>query len=394
MSGDEITLEELSERTGVEARTLRSWVSEGLLSPPFKAGRGARYPASNADRALAVRALKDLHGLSLAEIGRRFMMATEDQIREWAIETGPTSAPRGTARDYLSRIQGRGIKPLSAPKSMDSHPQAAFSLEPKFAPSTARFPRKSQPGLRGDERAPGNVQSERRREPRQLAAPPGAVLPALLFPATGLFKLLVGQLPSTPLPAPPTLATAALTAVPFTEADGAIREAVAVPVLGATPVWRVVAPRGEALNLWLAEADGTAIHGDDEVLARRIASGALGKPVSDALTLVSAFDRDYGFANKRLPVWRAMADDGSGWYFETRSGVVAARVGGPDGALDRAQALVFNLLHKGHLLDPLGVTPNQRNIVMSALAASVVLAALFGVALRRRRAARTPEDAA
>ena len=79
-----LTLEELSERTGVEARTLRSWVSDGLLSPPLKGGRGARYPASNVDRALAVRALKDLHGLSMSEIGRRFMMATEERIREWA----------------------------------------------------------------------------------------------------------------------------------------------------------------------------------------------------------------------------------------------------------------------------------------------------------------------
>ena len=161
MSNDEITLEELSERSGVEARTLRSWVSEGLLSPPFKAGRGARYPASNADRALAVRALKDLHGLSLSEIGRRFMMATEDQIREWALESGPTSAPRGTARDYLSRIQGRGIKPLAAPQSKDSHPQASLSLEPKFAPSTARLPFKSNSGLRGDERAADLANIER-----------------------------------------------------------------------------------------------------------------------------------------------------------------------------------------------------------------------------------------
>lgn len=211
-----------------------------------------------------------------------------------------------------------------------------------------------------------------------------AVLPALVFPATGLFKLLTGQIPVAPLPVPPNLATSALTALPFTAADGAIREAVAVPVIGGRPVWRVVAPRGEALNLWLSEADGTAINGDDEALARRIASGALGKPVTEPLSLISAFDRDYGFANKRLPVWRASADDGSGWYFETRSGVVAAQVGGPDGALAQTQALIFNLLHKGHFLDPLGVTPNQRNIVMSALAASIVLTALFGIALRRR----------
>lgn len=161
MSKDKITLEELSESSGVEARTLRSWVSKGLLSPPFKAGRGARYPASNADRALAVRTLKDLHGLSFAEIGRSFMMATEDQIREWALESGPTSAPRGTARDYLSRIKGSGIKPLAAPQSEDSHPQVSLSLEPKFAPSTARFPFKSNSDLRGDERASDLANIER-----------------------------------------------------------------------------------------------------------------------------------------------------------------------------------------------------------------------------------------
>jgi DNA-binding transcriptional MerR regulator len=161
MSENEITLEDLSERTGVEARTLRSWVSEGLLAPPFKTGRGARYPASNADRALAVRVLKDLHGLSLAEIGRRFMMATEDQIREWALEAGPTSAPRGSARDYLSRIQRRGIEPLSAQRSMDLIPQASFLAEPKPERAPTRPPLKSHPGLRGEDRTADLANIER-----------------------------------------------------------------------------------------------------------------------------------------------------------------------------------------------------------------------------------------
>lgn len=139
MSIDEITLEELSERTGVEARTLRSWVSEGLLAPPFRAGRGARYPASNADRALAVRVLKDVHGLSLSEIGRRFMMVTEDQIREWASEAGPTSAPPGTARDYLSRLQLRSTKMLPAQRSTELHPQASSLSDAKFEQAAASF---------------------------------------------------------------------------------------------------------------------------------------------------------------------------------------------------------------------------------------------------------------
>lgn len=113
MADDGLTLEELSERTGVEARTLRSWISEGLLSPPFKAGRGARYPSGNADRALAVRALKEVHGLSLSDIGRRFMLATEDQVRGWACEIAPTFAPRGSARDYLRRIRAADAARLS-----------------------------------------------------------------------------------------------------------------------------------------------------------------------------------------------------------------------------------------------------------------------------------------
>lgn len=119
MKDEDLTLEDLSALTGVEPRTLRSWVSEGLLAPPFKQGRGARYPASNADRALAVRSLKDVHGLSLAEIGRRFMLATEEEIRDWAQDAGLTGAPPGSAREYLRKLQGTvggpfGKRPLVA----------------------------------------------------------------------------------------------------------------------------------------------------------------------------------------------------------------------------------------------------------------------------------------
>jgi DNA-binding transcriptional MerR regulator len=129
MDDDELTLEELSERTGVEARTLRSWVSEGLLAPPFKPGRGARYPASNADRALAVRALKDVHGLSFAEIGRRLMMASEEQIRAWALEAGAVTTGRGSARDYLRSIrereQQRQARSQPADMPLGTAPQAS-----------------------------------------------------------------------------------------------------------------------------------------------------------------------------------------------------------------------------------------------------------------------------
>lgn len=221
-----------------------------------------------------------------------------------------------------------------------------------------------------------------RRWHRQLAWI--AVLPSLLFPATGLFKLVTDELPGSATPQLPAIAASTLTALPFTADDGALIEAVAVPVAGSTPVWRVVAERGDALTLWLAEADGSTINGDDETLARRIAGAAFGAEISEAPTLISAFDRDYGFANKRLPVWRARSAAGQTWYFETRSGLVAAQLGGPYSQLREAQGLLFNLLHKGHFLDPLGINPNQRNLVMSLLVATLLLTALFGIAIRLR----------
>lgn len=159
MAEDEITLEELSERTGVEARTLRSWVSEGLLSPPYKAGRGARYPASNAERALAVRTLKDVHGLSLSEIGRRFMMATEEQIRGWALERGPTLAPRGSARDYLRRIQASSSKSPTA--DFSKAPRAAMSFEQRSGTAPSGLPPQSQRVSPDGERASDLANIER-----------------------------------------------------------------------------------------------------------------------------------------------------------------------------------------------------------------------------------------
>lgn len=106
-----LTLETLAARTGIEARTLRSWVAEGLLAPPLNGGRGARYPAANLDRALAIRALKEGHGLSLVAIGRHLLMASDEQIRAWAGEAPAASVPPGSARDDLRAIGARAVPP-------------------------------------------------------------------------------------------------------------------------------------------------------------------------------------------------------------------------------------------------------------------------------------------
>lgn len=105
MFDNEITLEELSQRSGVEQRTLRSWISQDLLLPPNRIGRGARYLGRNVDRALAVRTLKEIHGEALGTIRKRLMLASDSQIREWAKQARKSNISLESPREYLRLIK-------------------------------------------------------------------------------------------------------------------------------------------------------------------------------------------------------------------------------------------------------------------------------------------------
>lgn len=70
-SGDkaavELSLAELAEKTGCPARTIRFYISKGLLAGPFKAGRGASYGAEHVRRIGEIRDWQS-KGLTLTEI--------------------------------------------------------------------------------------------------------------------------------------------------------------------------------------------------------------------------------------------------------------------------------------------------------------------------------------
>ena len=104
-----ISLYDLSEKTGVEARTLRSWIAADLLIAPIKGGRGALYPESNINRAHAVLALKGMY--SMSEISRMFLTASEDQIQDWAAGRIPDNGPRSSTLDYLGAVKARTSPP-------------------------------------------------------------------------------------------------------------------------------------------------------------------------------------------------------------------------------------------------------------------------------------------
>ena len=64
------TLAELSEETGLPARTIRYYISRGLIEGPEVAGRSAVYDCQHRDRLLEIRKLQS-EGRMLAEIAPR-----------------------------------------------------------------------------------------------------------------------------------------------------------------------------------------------------------------------------------------------------------------------------------------------------------------------------------
>jgi len=64
---EEKTLAELEDATGIPARTIRFYISRGLLAGPAKAGRGAVYTGAHLERLEKIKALQ-AEGRHLSEI--------------------------------------------------------------------------------------------------------------------------------------------------------------------------------------------------------------------------------------------------------------------------------------------------------------------------------------
>ena len=65
---EEKTLAELADATGIPARTIRFYISRGLLAGPAKAGRGAVYTSGHLKRLEQIKVLQ-AQGRHLSEIG-------------------------------------------------------------------------------------------------------------------------------------------------------------------------------------------------------------------------------------------------------------------------------------------------------------------------------------
>jgi DNA-binding transcriptional MerR regulator len=117
---EELTVEELSERTGISVRNLRFYTTRGLVPPPTKRGRSAVYGREHVAR---FELLQDLqaHGLNLAAIERYFegipSDATAEQIALQRVTLRPVTA--GAGLSLRSERPARGV-PADLLRDMDA----------------------------------------------------------------------------------------------------------------------------------------------------------------------------------------------------------------------------------------------------------------------------------
>ena len=138
MNEAELTLSDLAAASGLQSRTIRSWVAQGLLSGPLSRGAYARYPSDTLERVLAIRSMRDLLGMSLTSIRQELLVASAEQIRahaakatglspEITTERKPTSAPPGAALDYLRSLRAQ---PTPQNLSTASSPSISAPVSP------------------------------------------------------------------------------------------------------------------------------------------------------------------------------------------------------------------------------------------------------------------------
>jgi DNA-binding transcriptional MerR regulator len=138
------SLADLCDLADVTPRTVRYYISQGLLRPPDGAGPATRYDDGHLDRLRLIRRLQREH-LPLAEIRNRLAAVSDEVAGAIAREATPVV---DSASDYIARaLASRGLSgrpaPAAPPPSLAVASLAA-PAEPPFATDEAVPPARSQ----------------------------------------------------------------------------------------------------------------------------------------------------------------------------------------------------------------------------------------------------------
>lgn len=95
------SLTELADLAGVTPRTVRYYITSGLLPSAGRSGPGAKYGDEDLARLRLIRRLQREH-LPLAEIRQRIAGLDDADVRSLAVEADP--GPTDSALEYLRRV--------------------------------------------------------------------------------------------------------------------------------------------------------------------------------------------------------------------------------------------------------------------------------------------------
>lgn len=128
MSG--FSLADLCDLADVTPRTVRYYITQGLLRPPTGAGPAARYEDGHLYRLRLIRRLQREH-LPLAEIRRRLDALSDADVERLTTEPGPVT---DSAVAYVARVLGShgvgGTRPQPAPVPRSGPPAEGMTAVP------------------------------------------------------------------------------------------------------------------------------------------------------------------------------------------------------------------------------------------------------------------------
>ena len=174
---DTYSLTDLARLADVTPRTIRYYISQGLLAAPTGSGQAARYGEGHLARLRLIRRLQKEH-LPLAEIRSRLGRLSDDELDALLADEDTTNAPpppTDSATDYIRRVLG-GAPTAAPPPAPAMLARASVHLASETAPSTravgpATYPRRgtrARPLDLGARRA----DARRRAPPAPTTRPP------------------------------------------------------------------------------------------------------------------------------------------------------------------------------------------------------------------------------
>ena len=143
MPDDTYSINDLSRLTGLNVRTIRYYLAQGLIPPSGESGPGAHYRQGHLDRLRLIKRLQAQY-LPNAEIRRRLAPLSDAEVGSLVAESQeePNEPPTGSALDYIRNLIGPA-KDATSPTRSDTPAMPGMSTPPPVPPASPSMLRRA-----------------------------------------------------------------------------------------------------------------------------------------------------------------------------------------------------------------------------------------------------------